>query len=62
MKIANVTGAVSVEMRMGNVIGIKNGGPDPITIKAGSLVLGFGKITWKRLTEQDVTEVLQGWS
>ena len=62
VKIANVKGAVSVEMRMGNVIGIKNDGPDPITIKAGSVVLGFGKITWKRLTEQDVTEVLQGWS
>ena len=62
VKMTNVKGAVSVEMRMGNVIGIKNDGPDPITIKAGSVVLGFGKITWKRLTEQDVTEVLQGWS
>jgi hypothetical protein len=61
VKLANAKGALSAELRMGNAIGIKNGGTEPITLKAGSVILGFGKITWKRLTENDVTEVLRGW-
>ena len=57
VKMASIKGPVTVELRMGNGIAIRNAGTNPVTLKAGSVVLGFGKIAWKRLLDEDMVKI-----
>ena len=53
VNMQNVKGAVSFEWRLNNTMCISNLENDPLTLKAGLVIGGFGKVTWRRLEKDD---------
>ena len=53
IKMGNVKGELFVRIMVGNKPAVVNSSTDTLNLKAGTVIMGCGKVTWKRLGKDD---------